>query len=215
MRIPIRSGDERDESEGANAADAEGREAGGDRAPTSASAPPTPIDVPADVRVQELEAALGKMRQEQEAMREQLLRLMADFDNYRKRMARQVEDIKQSAAAESVNAVLPAIDNLERALSAAQQDGSPASAQIAAGVSMVLKQFKDALAKVGVRELQVQGEPFDPMRHEAVEVVAVAPSQDGLVVEEVQRGYMIHDRLLRPAKVVVGKAVREAGHGGA
>jgi molecular chaperone GrpE len=171
--------------------------------------------VPAEGRVQELEAALGKMRREQEAMREQLLRLMADFDNYRKRMARQVEDIKQSAAAEAVTAILPAIDNLERALSAAQQDGSPASAQIAAGVGMVLKQLKDALAKVGVRALQVQGEAFDPTRHEAVEVVAVAPSADGLVVEEVQRGYMIHDRLLRPAKVVVGKAVQEAGHGGA
>jgi molecular chaperone GrpE (heat shock protein) len=80
---------------------------------------------------------------------------------------------------------------------------------------MVLKQFKDALAKVGVRALQVQGEPFDPTRHEAVEVVSVPPRADGLIMAEVQPGYMIHDRLLRPAKVVVGKATQEARYGGA
>jgi molecular chaperone GrpE len=154
------------------------------------------------------------MTQEHEARREQLLRLMADFDNYRKRMTRQFEDARQYATMDLVTALLPGMDNLERALVAARQDGSPASTPITEGVNIVLKQFKDALAKVGVRELQVQGEAFDPTRHEAVEVVAVPASQDGRIVEEVQRGYTVHDRLLRPAKVVVGKAAQEASHGG-
>jgi molecular chaperone GrpE len=215
MKIPIRSGDDHDETAGTPAAAPTSSEIGSDPSATTASTSATPSEVPAEIRVQELEAALVKVTQEYEATREQCLRLMADFDNYRKRTTRQFEEVKQYATTDLVSSLLPGLDNLERAVAAAHQDATPASRQIAEGVSMVMKQFKDALAKVGVRELQVQGEPFDPTRHEAVEVVAVAPSEDGLIVEEVQRGYMVHDRLLRPARVVVGKASREINDGGA
>ena len=215
MKIPIRSGDDGDETEEAQAADLEVRSASSDLSePRAAASPPSPA-APADIRVPELEAALIKMTQDHAETREQLLRLMADFDNYRKRMSRQFEEGKQSGTRELVNAFLPGLDNLERALAAAQQDTSVSSRTIVAGVSMVLKQLIDALAKVGVRPLQVLGEPFDPTRHEAVEVVAVPLNEDGLIREDVQRGYTIHDRLLRPAKVVVGKGTQEASHGGA
>jgi molecular chaperone GrpE len=80
---------------------------------------------------------------------------------------------------------------------------------------MVLRQLKEALSKVGVREVQAQGQRFDPTRHEAVDMVSVAADDDGLVVEEVQHGYLLHERLLRPAKVVVGRAERNAKPGGA
>ena len=80
---------------------------------------------------------------------------------------------------------------------------------------MVLRQLKEALSKVGVREVQAQGQAFDPTRHEAVDIVSVPASDDGLIVEEVQRGYLLHERLLRPAKVVVGRAERDANSGGA
>lgn len=213
MKIPIRSGDDHDERSGMPKADMEACEMGADPSEESATTPLTPTEVPAELRVQELEAALAKVTKDYEATREQCLRVMADFDNYRKRTTRQFEEVKQYATADLLSTLLPGLDNLERALAAAHQDPTPASRQIAEGVRMVLKQFKDALAKVGVRELQVLGEPFDPIRHEAVEVVVVAPSQDGVIVDEVQRGYMIHDRLLRPAKVVVGKATRETSDG--
>jgi molecular chaperone GrpE len=215
MKIPIYSGD--DQSEGA-------QEPGpAFEVPKGASeamvdpvvAPATAASAAADVLVQELEAALAQKTQEHEATREQLLRLMADFDNYRKRTTRQYEEARQHATADLVIALLPGLDNLERALHAAGQDLAPSSARIAEGVSMVLRQLKEALGKVGVREVQTQGVAFDPTRHEAVDIVSVPASDDGLIVEEVQHGYLLHDRLLRPAKVVVGRAERDATPGGA
>jgi molecular chaperone GrpE len=178
-------------------------------------APAAAESAPADVQVQELEAALAQKTQEYEATREQLLRLMADFDNYRKRTTRQHEEARQFATADLVIALLPGLDNLERALNAAGQDVAPSSAVIAEGVSMVLRQLKEALSKVGVREVPAQGLAFDPTRHEAVDIVRVPASDDGLVVEEVQHGYLLHERLLRPAKVVVGRTERDANPGGA
>ena len=129
-------------------------------------------------RVLELEAALAEKTREYEATREQLLRLMADFDNYRKRMTRQHEEARQFAVADLVVTLLPGFDNLERALGAARQDLTPSNGKIIEGVNMVLRQLKEALGKVGVREVQTQGLPFDPMRHEAVDIVGVPATQD-------------------------------------
>ena len=214
MKIPIRNGDDDHEGGDQETAEPQAPEGSSELSEASAAAPPTPEPAALELRTQELEAALAMKAREYDAVRDQLLRLMADFDNYRKRMTRQYEEAKQLAAADLVVELLPALDNLERAVAAARQDATSGNASIAEGVGMVLKQLKEALAKVGVREIAVQGQPFDPARHEAVEVVAVPPHQDGMIVEEVQRGYMAHDRLLRPAKVAVGKADRDASHGG-
>ena len=214
MKIPIFSSDESSDGE------QEPRPAavpeGASKTVGDALDAPTP-DQPAPPKgdVLELEAALAEKTREYEATREQLLRLMADFDNYRKRMTRQHEETRQFAVADLVATLLPGFDNLERALSAARQDLSPSNATIIEGVGMVLRQLKEALGKVGVREVQTRGLPFDPMYHEAVDIVSVPASQDGTVVEEVQRGYLLHDRLLRPAKVTVGRAERDAYSGGA
>ena len=215
MKIPIFSSDEPPEGEQepspSMAVPAGSSEAAGDP-------PETPThDQPAlpQGRVLELEAALADQSREYEATREQLLLLMADFDNYRKRMTRQHEEARQFAVADLVITLLPGFDNLERALGAARQDLTPSNAMIIEGVGMVLRQLREALGKVGVREVQTQGLPFDPMRHEAVDIVSVPASQDGMIVEEVQRGYLLHDRLLRPAKVIVGRAERDANPGGA
>jgi molecular chaperone GrpE len=215
MKIPIYSGDDQPEApqEPGPAAevpkDASGAMVDPVAAPTAAE------PAPADVQVQELEAALAQKTQEYEATREQLLRLMADFDNYRKRTTRQHEEARQFATAELVTTLLPGLDNLERALNAAGQDLAPSSAMIAEGVGMVLRQLKEALSKAGVREVKTQGLAFDPTRHEAVDIVSVPASDDGLIVAEVQHGYLLHERLLRPAKVVVGRAERDANPGGA
>ena len=218
MKIPISSGDEQPEAaqEPRPASEAPERAAEAMADPVAPGAEESaPAEVPVEVHVQELEAALAKKTQEYEAAREQLLRLMADFDNYRKRMTRQHEEARQFATADLVLALLPGLDNLERALNAAGQDVAPSSAVIAEGVRMVLRQLKEALSKVGVREVQTQGLAFDPTRHEAVDIVSVPASDDGLIVAEVQHGYLLHDRLLRPARVVVGRAKRDADPGGA
>jgi molecular chaperone GrpE len=215
MKIPIFSGDDdhQEEREPSAASEEPERLSGGLVDPDVP--PAAEQSVPPDVLVQELAATLAQKTQEYDATRERLLRLMADFDNDRKRMSRQHEEARQFAVADLVTALLPGLDNLERALRAAQQDITPSSAVIAEGVNMVLRQFKEALSKVGVREVPTQGLAFDPTRHDAVDIVRVPASEDGTVVEEVQRGYLLHERLLRPAKVVVGKADRDANPGGA
>jgi molecular chaperone GrpE len=213
MKIPIDSGDDQPGGEPAPSMAAEAPEGSSTESVESNVAPPVEESAPPDVQVQELEAALARKTQECDATRDQLLRLMADFDNYRKRTTRQSEEARQFAIADLVIALLPGIDNLERAQSAAAEDLAPSSAMIAEGVSMVLRQLKDALGKVGVREVQTQGLSFDPTHHEAVDMVSVPASEDGMIVAEVQRGYLLHERLLRPAKVVVGRAERNVNSG--
>ncbi len=215
MKIPIQSGDDHDREERQDASEQNAPGGSGEASSSPASVPFAQEAVPAEaeIRAQDLEAELAQMTKDYHAVREQLLRLAAEFDNYRKRTARQFEEVKQYAATDLVRDLLPALDNLERALDAAGQDSTPSNA-ILEGVEMVLRQFKRALAKAGVRELQAQGQPFDPALHEAAEVVVVPPREDGMIVEELQRGYMLHDRLLRPAKVMVGKAQKDASGGG-
>lgn len=215
MKIPIRSADETQKEPGPEGAAPEA--SGGSSEPSAepAVAPHADEAVTPDVRVQALEAALAEKTREYDLAHGQLLRLMADFDNYRKRMTRQSEEARQLAMADLVTTLLPGFDNLQRALNAARQDAAPSSVAIAEGVSMVLRQFKEALANVGVHEIQTEGQPFDPTRHEAVDTVRVQASEDGLIVGEAQRGYMLNERLLRPAKVVVGKAEDDANPGGA
>jgi len=215
MKIPIHDADESPQDEGHRHSGPE--EHGASSTPL---AEPDPVSSPEEVvaqpeRVQALEIALAEKTHECATAREQLLRLMADFDNYRKRMNRQSEEARQFAVADVVTVLLPGFDNLERALSAARHNAASTSASIAEGVDMVLRQFKEALAKVGVREVQTQGQPFDPTRHEAVDTVRVPASDEGVIVEETQRGYLLNDRLLRPAKVIVGKAEHNANQGGA
>lgn len=215
MRIPIRSGDDPPEGAGpeayARSAEEESSKASGLRD----TVPPAPEALPADMRLPEIEAQLAQKTREHDAMREQLLRLSAEFENYRRRMTRQSEEVKQYATTNLIVELLPGLDNLERALEAARLDPSSSASKIAEGVELVLKQLQGALAKVGVRVLHAHGQPFDPTQHEAVARAPVPPSEDGLVVEELQRGYMLHNRLLRPAKVVVGKTEESPAHGGA
>jgi molecular chaperone GrpE len=215
MKIPIYSGDEHHEGEQEPGAAFEEPEASPAAMEDPGVDPAAEASTAPDGRVQELEAALAQKTQDYEATREQLLRLMADFDNYRKRVARQSDEARQFAVADLVVALLPGLDNLERALNAAHQETTSSSAMITEGVSMVLRQLKEALGKAGVREVQTQGLAFDPTRHEAVDIVSVPVSEDGMIVEEVQRGYLLHDRLLRPAKVVVGRAAHDVTPGGA
>jgi molecular chaperone GrpE len=153
---------------------------------------PTPVADP-------LETAKAEVAK----MRDQLLRTAADFDNYRKRSRREVEDAHKKGSEEMLRTLLPVFDNLERAVLHAEQAND--SKAIAEGVRMVLKQFTDAIGKLGIKRVAGTGQPFDPLVHEAIQQVETVEHQAGTIVAEVQPGYIFGDRLLRAAMVVVAR----------
>jgi molecular chaperone GrpE len=133
------------------------------------------------------------------------LRSVADFDNYRKRNAREKEELARFTTERVVAALLPTLDNLERAIDAAQTHGAENSALLQ-GLTQVHSQFRKTLMEFGLQEVIAgAGEPFDPNLHEAISQVESVDHEEGHVVEQFQRGYKLADRLLRPARVVVSK----------
>ncbi len=136
---------------------------------------------------------------EREALLDQLLRARAEFDNYRKRVLRDNERVRQTAAQSLMGDLLGVMDNLERSLAHAQDD----SGGFAEGVAMVLKQMQDVLGRHGLQPIPAKGEAFDPNVHEAVAVVDTEEHPHGVVIEEFQKGYRLGDLVLRPSKVVV------------
>ena len=131
--------------------------------------------------------------------RDQVLRARADFDNYRKRMAREMERVRKVAAEALIHDILPGIDNLGLAIMHA--DENPEA--LKQGVAMVHKQLQDALGNHGLKPIEAAGKPFDPNVHEAVQQVASNEVEKDHVVQVFQSGYMLGDMILRPAKVVV------------
>jgi molecular chaperone GrpE len=159
-----------------------------------------PSPVPDDgVETPEIEA----LKTERDALQDRLLRTAAEFDNYRKRIDRERREQADSAATGLLLEILPVVDNLERAL---QVPASPESASYRAGVELIHRQLFDLLRKRGVTSIDALGTDFDPRIHQAVSQEASDAHRDGEVMEELQRGYMLGDRLLRPAMVKVAKS---------
>lgn len=130
-----------------------------------------------------------------------LLRLQAEFDNYRKRTIKEKEDISKYAAERLVCAILPVLDNFERAIDSAQTSQDVAA--YAQGVEMIYRQLHDVLAKEGLAAIEALGQAFDPNIHEAILAVESVEYSENTVVEEVQKGYYLKDRVLRPSMVKV------------
>jgi molecular chaperone GrpE len=141
-----------------------------------------------------------KLKAERDTLIDRLARVQAEFDNARKRAAKEQQDFRDFATADAIKSLLPVIDSFDRALQA-----KSAAADFRSGVELIYKQLQDALAKLGVRPVPAKGEPFDPHYHEAVEMVETSDVPDHQVFEELQRGYKFKDRLLRPAMVRVAK----------
>jgi molecular chaperone GrpE len=139
-------------------------------------------------------------------LRDRHLRLLADFDNFRKRAERELEERTRYVLAEPIRDLLPVLDNLERALAAQGSEGD-----LIRGVEMIARQFLDVLRRFGVEPVPAVGARFDPRRHEAVMSVESAAVAEPTVVEELQRGYLLRDRLLRPALVKVAVPAEGAG----
>ena len=152
------------------------------------------------------EALEGKTR-EAEAERDRALRIMAEFDNARKRSARDREDYTRFANESLLREILPVLDNFDRALQAAR--GEQGAAAVIAGVELIQRELLRVLEKFGVTTFEAVGQPFDPTRHEAVARVSDPSRPDMTVVAETARGYMLNGRVLRPAMVTV--AMAEAG----
>ena len=136
-------------------------------------------------------------------LKDQLLRLAADFDNYKKRARRELADTAKMAREDVLKELLPVFDNLERATSHATQATDVKA--LTEGISMVTRQFVDTLGKLGIERVAALGLPFDPTVHEAVQHLETTEYAPGTVAMELQAGYRQGDRVIRPAMVVVAK----------
>lgn len=169
--------------------------AGGDEsssAPTqsgAASAEPAGVD-----------AELQRVKAERDSLLDRLARAQAEFENARRRAAKEQQDFRDFAMADAIKSLLPVVDNFERALQSKSE-----SADFRAGVELIYKQLRDVLTKLGVQPIAAKGEQFDPHVHEAIEMVETRDAADHEVLDEWQRGYKYKDRLLRPAMVRVAR----------
>jgi molecular chaperone GrpE len=146
---------------------------------------------------------LEQLQKERDDYYDRLLRKTAEFDNYRKRTDRERQQLAEAAAADLIKDLLPLVDDLERALKA--DAGNETAAPILRGVEMIHKQLLDTLRKRGVTSIEALGADFDPHYHMAVSHEPAEGRREGEVIEEFARGYMLGDRLLRPAMVKVAK----------
>ncbi len=196
-----------DESKPRDAQDDNWRPSAGAEPSSGQAVPPEAGQVnPADAgTAKSPEASSAELEQahaEATKLREQLLRTAADYDNFRKRTRRDIEDAQRKSVEKVLLEVLPVSDNLERAVQAAQKATDASS--VVEGVNMVLRFFEDALNRLGVERVQTVGQPFDPGLHEAVQQVE-SEQTPGTVVMELTAGYRINGKLLRPAMVAVAK----------
>lgn len=148
----------------------------------------------------DLAALCEKLKQEKQEVYDRLLRKQAELDNFRKRMQREKEEFLQHANADLIRALLPVLDGFERAL-AHRESSTPE--QFGAGVEMIHRELLETLQRAGVVPIKALGEKFDPHLHQAVETVESRGRRDQEVVEVLQQGYQLKNRLLRPAIVKV------------
>jgi molecular chaperone GrpE len=159
---------------------------------------PPAEDAPANEKASPIEA----VTRERDALQDRLLRTAAEFDNYRKRMDRERRDLADFVNAEVLGELLPIVDNFERAL---QAPATGEAESFKKGIELIHKQLFDLLKKRGVTPITALGADFDPNVHQAVIHEESADHREGEVMQELQRGYKIGDRLLRPAMVKVAK----------
>lgn len=158
----------------------------------------------------ENEAGLGAQAEEKldpqeiiARLKDQLLRLHAEFDNYRKRTEREMASFRKYAQESLIKDLLPQIDNLERALKHSHEAGPDEA--LVDGLQMTLKGLMDTLAKLGLSRVEAEGQPFDPGLHEAVMCQEDLDHEENTVLQQTQTGYLLHDRLIRPAMVIVSQ----------
>jgi len=156
-----------------------------------------------DEQANSQEETIAKLEQELEELKARYLRVQADFDNYRKRTKMEKEVAAKYRSQTLAELLLPVLDNFERAL--VVKTSNEESEAILKGVEMVYRQFKEALMQEGVEEVEALGEPFDPHKHQAVAQEKSEEHESGIVIEVLQKGYRLKDRIIRPAMVKVSE----------
>ena len=158
-------------------------------------------DVSPERTIEQLRQMLEEAQAEAGANHDRFLRERAELENFKKRMQREKADALRFACEPLIRDLLPVVDNLERAV----EHGAGNGQSVLDGVRLVLKSFLDVLDRHGVKRVDAVGEPFDPSRHEAMAQVESAEHEPNRVVAQHHRGYLLHDRLLRPALVTVSR----------
>jgi molecular chaperone GrpE len=149
--------------------------------------------------VAEMETELDRLRSERATYLDRLARLQAEFDNFRKRSAREQQEFREYALADALKQFLPMLDSLDGAVKTENADAS----DFRSGIELIDRQFHDVLSKLGVEPIEAAGQAFDPNLHQAIQMVETDDVPENHVVDEMQRGYRLRDRLLRPAMVRV------------
>jgi len=152
--------------------------------------------------LKEMETRLESVEQEAKEAHDRFLRVSAEFENYKKRSAREMDEFRKFANESLIREMLTVVDNLERALNSSNNDNQ-ANSHIAEGVDMTLKEILKVFEKFNVKPIEALGKPFDPNFHQAAMREETNERPENTVLNELEKGYMIHDRLLRPAMVVV------------
>lgn len=167
---------------------------------------PDAADAAAESLDQDLQAladTLQKITDERDALKDQLLRTMADFQNFRKRQEEQRRALEHAAAERVVTGLLPVLDNFERAIASAEKGATIES--FTEGIRAVERQFRSVLEGLGVARIDAVGQPFDPELHEALATVETNEHPEDTIADELEPGYRLGERVIRPARVRVAK----------
>lgn len=148
-----------------------------------------------------LQVEIEKLRIEMSEQQQRTLRVQADFDNFRRRTQKEKEELAKYASSKLITELLPVFDNFGRALAAS--DDNPEFESFSKGVGMIFRQLETVLNAEGLTDMNSVGQPFNPEFHQAIMQVESDDYEEGIVVEEVQKGYMLKDKVLRPAMVKV------------
>jgi molecular chaperone GrpE len=158
----------------------------------------------ADAAFQASEQELEKLRADLDDASDRALRAQAELDNYRKRARRELEDERRYAALPLLRDLMPVLDNMQRAIEAGEK--SPQAAGLLDGIKLVAQNLTNVLAKHECKKIEAQGQPFDPAVHEAISQQPSAQHEPGTVMFVAQDGYVLHDRVVRPAQVIVSRS---------
>ena len=167
--------------------------------PDAGNPPPEPPTAPPGP-----EEALAAKTEEVKRLQDRLLRLQAEYENFKKRAAREKVEFLKFANESLLLEFLPVLDNLDRALASARAEASFAS--LVSGVELIVRLFRSTMEKCGVKPMEAAGQPFDPSLHQAVAQVKSSDGSENQVVDEIQKGYFLEGRVLRAAMVRVSRA---------
>lgn len=173
------------------------------------------IEEKKEVQVDVLKERLEKSEKEYKELEDRLLRLAAEFDNYKKRTAREFQSIIKNANEELISELVETLDNFQRALTSASRSKSNSTKNsndfdsFHKGVELIYQHFIEILRKEGLKEIKAVGEPFDPHFHEAVMQQESGEFPEGVVIDEISKGYILNDKVIKHSKVIVSKGTQK------